>query len=188
MAETAEAAEAAAPAARTVRPPGNLVATVLQGLGLTVVIAIGTLAGQLLYRLVGGHEDPHATEAAPSADVEMKADARAEQAQPKAPPLYHAFEPLIVNFEEEGQLHFLQVTVEIMAREEKTIAAVQSNTPVLRNDLLLLIGSRDMKQLLTREGKEQLRALALEEIQKTMSKLSPGSRVEDVYFTAFVMQ
>jgi flagellar FliL protein len=120
--------------------------------------------------------------------VKAAAKTAAKKKASEEPPVYHAFEPLIVNFEESGELRFLQVTVEVMARDPKAIAAVQSNTPFLRNNLLLLIGSRDMKQLLTREGKEQLRALALAEVRAALKQVSPESEIEDVYFSSFVMQ
>jgi flagellar FliL protein len=114
--------------------------------------------------------------------------AEVKKKAPEGPPVYHAFEPLVVNFEESGELRFLQITVEVMARDPKAIAAVQANTPFLRNNLLLLIGSRDLKQLLTREGKEQLRALALAEVRAALKQVSPESEIEDVYFSSFVMQ
>ena len=172
----------AAPAARGKGP----LAIVAQGIGLTLVVAAGTLAGQWLYQLVG-HAPAQAHAAAPAAEAGAAQPDKAPEV-PKAPPVYHAFEPLVVNFDENGELRFLQVTVEVMARDPKTIAAVEANTPVLRNDLLLLVGSSDMKALLTREGKEALRAQALKEVQSTMARLSPGSKVEDLYFTGFVMQ
>lgn len=191
MAEATVASEALpeAPAAspKAARSTPGIVAMLGRGLGLTLVVAVGSLAGQMLYGLLGGAPSG-AHESEPAASHEPAAQHAAEPAEATAPPVYHAFEPIIVNFEEEGQLRFLQVTVEVMARDPKTIAAVENATPVLRNDLLLLIGSRDMKQLLTREGKEQLRAQALQEVRGTMAKLSPDSKVEDLYFTGFVMQ
>jgi flagellar FliL protein len=171
-----------------------MAAVMLKGLGLTVVIAAGTLAGQLLHGLLGhaggAPVAPVANDAADAGKEPVKAAAKAaaKKKAPEEPPVYHAFEPLIVNFEESGELRFLQVTVEVMARDPKAIAAVQSNTPFLRNNLLLLIGSRDMKQLLTREGKEQLRALALSEVRAALKQVSPESEIEDVYFSSFVMQ
>lgn len=169
----------------------GIVAALLKGLGLTVVVALGTLAGQFIYGLLG-HQDrgPAAHEAADADKKPVKAEVKAavKKKAPDGPPVYHAFEPLIVNFEESGELRFLQVTVEVMARDPKAIAAVQANTPLLRNNLLLLIGSRDMQQLLTREGKEQLRALALNEVRAALKKVSPESEIEDVYFSGFVIQ
>ena len=180
-AEPEPTTERAAPVSGKPGPLGMIV----QGIGLTVVVTIGTLAGQFLFQQVS-HPAPAAHVAAPAEG--KPAQEATPPAEPAAPPVYHAFEPLIVNFEESGELRFLQITVEVMARDPKTIASVETNTPVLRNDLLLLIGSSDMKELLTREGKEKLRAQALKEVQATMSKLSPGSKVEDLYFTGFVMQ
>ncbi|HVN42293.1 MAG TPA: flagellar basal body-associated FliL family protein [Steroidobacteraceae bacterium] len=187
----AEAAAGTAESAKAKGGSGGLAATFMNGLGLIVVITIGTCAGQYLADLLPGH----AHQASPAGAVEehgapakAAAKAPAKDAAPKEPPLYQAFEPMVVNFNEGGQLHFLQVTVEVMSRDPKTIAAVQANTPVLRNNLLLLISSREMQPLLTRDGKEQLRSMALEEVRKTMAKLSPEARIEDVYFSNFVMQ
>jgi flagellar FliL protein len=187
-----EVAAPAAPLQRAGRASG-LVSTLLQGLGLTLVVATGTLAGQFLYGLLGhAGRVPAAPETAAAGkepvQAEVKKKAEVKQKAPAEPPIYHAFEPLVVNFEESGELRFLQVTVEVMAREPKVIAAVQANTPFLRNNLLLLIGSREMKQLMTREGKEQLRALALSEVRAALKKVSPDSEIEDVYFSSFVMQ
>jgi flagellar FliL protein len=182
-----DAAEAAA-VPRGGRASG-IVSVLLKGLGLTVVVAVGTLAGQFFYGLLGHHDrEPPAHDAADKAKEPAKAEVKVKKKAPEGPPIYLAFEPLIVNFEESGELRFLQVTVEVMARDPHAIAAVQANTPLLRNNLLLLIGSRDMKQLLTREGKEQLRALALSEVRAALKKVSPESEIEDVYFSGFVIQ
>jgi flagellar FliL protein len=165
----------------------GIVAMLLKGLGLTLVVAAGTLAGQVLYGLLGHTERvPAAHGAADSGKEPVKAEVKKKA--PEGPPVYHAFEPLVVNFEESGAPRYLQVTVEVMARDPEAIAAVQANIPLLRNNLLLLIGSRDMKQLSTREGKEQLRALALAEVRAALRKVSPESEIEDVYFSSFVMQ
>ena len=165
----------------------GVLSVLLQGLGLTLVVAAGTLAGQFLYGLLGHAERvPDVQEAADAGKKRVRAEVKKKA--PDGPPVYHAFEPLVVNFEESGELRFLQLTVEVMAHDPKAIAAVQANTPFLRNNLLLLIGSRDLKQLLTREGKEQLRALALAEVRAVLQKVSPESEIEDVYFSSFVMQ
>ena len=165
----------------------GVLSVLLQGLGLTLVVAAGTLAGQFLYGLLGHAERvPAVHDAADAGKKPVQAEVKKKA--PDGPPVYHAFEPLVVNFEESGELRFLQLTVEVMAHDPKAIAAVQANTPFLRNNLLLLIGSRDLQQLLTREGKEQLRALALAEVRAVLQKVSPESEIEDVYFSSFVMQ
>ncbi len=47
---------------------------------------------------------------------------------------------------------------EVMAHDEKAIDSVQKNIPVIRNNLLLLMSNRNYQSMMSREGKEKLRA------------------------------
>ena len=104
------------------------------------------------------------------------------------PPIYQPLNPaLVVNFEHDSVVRFLQVTIEVMSRDQAVIDAVEAHSPLIRNNLLLLFSSQDYVFITTREGKEKLRADTLEEIQAIMR--AQGVRgVEDVYFTSFVVQ
>ncbi len=104
------------------------------------------------------------------------------------PAIYFAIDPpLVVSFEESSAVRFLQITVEIMARDQKAIDGVQKNVPLIRNNLLLLISNRDYHALMTREGKEKLRQEALAEVTNICKKegTPPPS---DLLFTSFVVQ
>lgn len=109
---------------------------------------------------------------------------------PKSAALYVALDPpFVVNFEAEQLVRFLQVTVQVMSRDPATIDLIRTNDPVVRNDLLLLLGNQDYTTISTREGKEKLRQQSLEAVRKVV--VSAGGKaeaVEAVYFTSFVMQ
>jgi flagellar FliL protein len=109
---------------------------------------------------------------------------------PKAPPIYIALDPpFVVNFEAEQLVRFLQVTVQVMSRDLETIEVLKTNDPVVRNDLLLLLGNQHYESISTREGKEKLREQALAAVRKVVTNAGgKGERVEAVYFTSFVMQ
>jgi len=101
---------------------------------------------------------------------------------------YYALDPpLVVNFEEGSAVRFLQITMEIMARDEKAVESVQKNVPLIRNNLLLLMSNRNYQSLMSREGKEKLRQEALAEV-RAVQKKTGGADVEDVLFTSFVVQ
>jgi flagellar FliL protein len=105
------------------------------------------------------------------------------------PPIYFALEPpLVVSFESPAAVRFLQLTVEVMARDEVVIEAVEQHNPVIRNNLLMLVGGADLATLSTREGKEALRARALAEVQAVVEAQTGEKGVEDLYFTSFVVQ
>jgi flagellar FliL protein len=110
--------------------------------------------------------------------------------EPLAPPLYVALDPpFVVNFEGEQLVRFLQVTVQVMTRDPPTVELLKSNDPVVRNDLLLLLANQKATTVATREGKEQLRSDALATIRHVIESAGgKADRVEQVYFTSFVMQ
>jgi flagellar FliL protein len=109
---------------------------------------------------------------------------------PLAPPQYVALDPpFVVNFENDQQVRFLQVTAQLMSRDPATIDLLRANDPVVRNDLLLLFGGQKYSVVSTREGKEQLRAQTLTAVRKVVAAAGGRpERVEAVYFTSFVMQ
>ena len=71
---------------------------------------------------------------------------------------------------------------------EVVIEAVEQHNPVIRNNLLMLVGGADLATLSTREGKEALRARALAEVQAVVEAQTGEKGVEDLYFTSFVVQ
>ena len=102
--------------------------------------------------------------------------------------VYYAIDPpLVVNFEDGSVVRFLQISMEIMAHDQKAIDSVQKNIPVIRNNLLLLMSNRNYQSMMSREGKEKLRQEALTEI-RAVQKKEGSPDVDDLLFTSFVVQ
>jgi flagellar FliL protein len=105
------------------------------------------------------------------------------------PAQYFAFDPpLIVNFDDTQAVRFLQLTIEVLIRDEKSAEAVKLHQPAIRNNLLMLMNGRDYKTLMTRDGKEALRQECLKEVQRILKKETGSPTVEDLFFTSFVVQ
>lgn len=90
-------------------------------------------------------------------------------------------------------MRFLQATVEVMARDEDSIKAVQLHMPVIRNNLLNTLSDKSLVDLTSRDGKEALRKDCLAEVQRILKANPPKEKnkkihVEDLYFTSFVVQ
>jgi flagellar FliL protein len=86
-------------------------------------------------------------------------------------------------------VRFLQITVQLMTREPHMVEFLERNSPIIRNDLLLLFGNKQVEEVSTNAGKEALRAAALETVRKIVA--AEGEKpeaLEAVYFTSFVMQ
>jgi flagellar FliL protein len=102
--------------------------------------------------------------------------------------VYFAIDPpLVVNFEDGSAVRFLQITMELMAHDQKAIDSVQKNVPLIRNNLLLLMSNRNYQTMMSREGKEKLRQEALAEV-RAVQKKEGGLDIDDLLFTSFVVQ
>jgi len=109
--------------------------------------------------------------------------------EPKRPLIYRAFEPeLLGNIDGPGRIRFVQVGVVMALRDPKVIEAVDRHSPVIRNDLIMLLSDKSYEQLNTAEGKETTRLEMLETIRNVLERNTGDPGVESIYFTSFVMQ
>jgi len=119
-----------------------------------------------------------------------KKDKKGKAAEPKLPAIYVEFQPpFVVNFDAKGVMRFLQVSMQVMTRDHETSELVKLHEPKIRNNMLLLLGSQTLDTISTMEAKEELRKKALETIVKIVDdEGGEGKKVEDLFFTSFVMQ
>jgi len=153
---------------------GMMKKLMLVGAGLALLGA-GVFAGMTF---LGGDEPAETEEVAEDTET------------PAGPALYQSLHPpLVVNFRDGlGEAHFMQITMEVMARDQNIINLVRDHTPVIRNSLILLYSSAVYEEVTTREGKERMLADGLAEIQRVVEEQTGESGVEAVYFTALVIQ
>ena len=180
----AEAADEAPPPPAPAKSSGLLMnAIVVFVMALLAVVAGGFINAEL-------HPMPAlklGKDGTITAVVPVAAPGKSEDGAGKAA-LYYAIDPpLVVNFEDGSVVRFLQITMEIMAHDQKAIDSVQKNMPLIRNNLLLLMSNRNYQSLMSRDGKEKLRAEALAEV-KNVQKKQGGGDVDDILFTSFVVQ
>lgn len=154
------------------------------GIALVLVAVMLSTAGG------GGAAWFVAKHAIASAQPQTGEEGAAEQPEiPKSPALYAALEPaFIVNLDDERAQRFLQVQVELMTRDAKTVERIQQHAPRIRSQLLLLFGQQQASEIATRAGKEKLQADVLAEVQAILKAETGDAKVEAVYFTSFVMQ
>jgi len=189
MAEETEVAEAATPT----KSGGGMVGKIVSALGILILVIAGNIATNIIVRdFMPGLGSGAAAVA--DAGGEDGDDVAADD-EPKGPPIYLALDPPLVASIDDGEaIRFVQITVEVMARKETALNAVVNHTPVIRNNLLMLLGRKEVAELASSEGKEKLRQEALTEVQSVIEEMTPDNpeeplgEVEDLYFTSFVVQ
>jgi flagellar basal body-associated protein FliL len=169
---------------------GGFMGTLVNGLGIFALTLIAVVLGGFINAKLH-----------PLPDLKLDKDGKitaivpvpaatksAEGGHSGKPSLYYAIDPpLVVNFEDGSAVRFLQITMEIMAHDEKAIESVQKNIPLIRNNLLLLMSNRNYQSMMSREGKEKFREEALAEV-RAVQKKEGSPDVDDVLFTSFVVQ
>jgi len=109
--------------------------------------------------------------------------------QKRGTPIYVPLHPaFVVNFENQEKVSFLQVDIQIMTFDSKVEQALKMHMPIVRNELLLLLGGKQYHEINTREGKRDLSQQAIREIQRVLEEAGAPASIEALYFTSFVMQ
>jgi flagellar protein FliL len=185
MADTADDAPPPPPPKKS----GGFMATLLNGFGIFVLtlgaVVIGGFLNAKLHPLPDLQLDK---DGKIKAIVPVVVAAKGEEASPGKAAIYFAIDPpLVVNFEDGSVVRFLQISMEVMAHDQVAIDAVQKNIPLIRNNLLLLMSNRNYQSMMSREGKDKLRAEALAEI-RAVQKKTGSPDIDDLLFTSFVVQ
>ncbi len=96
----------------------------------------------------------------------------------------YKMEPFLVNLMDPGQLRYLKITLHVESNQEKADEEYEKRLPQLRDAILIILSSKNYKDIMESEGKTSLR----EEIKTRMNQLLVGPKVQNIYFTEFVVQ
>jgi flagellar FliL protein len=142
----------------------------------------------------GEEKDPEAKDGGKDGEKD-KTDAEGEgeeDTNPDGTPrmaVYMDFEqPFVVNFQDEGQLRYLQITISAMTKNPKVVEEMKRHMPLIRNNLVMLFSGQTREGIISREGKEKIRKEAEVEVQKILKEQTGNPGVKALYFTSFVMQ
>jgi flagellar FliL protein len=172
--------------------PGHMKLVIVAALALFVALVGAQVAAPLLNKIIDGSS--HAVSGADDEPLDEDTVADEEQIteaeqEPLEPATYVPLDPpFVVSFDEEDGARYLQLTLQAMARSEKTIAEIKRHSPALRNAFLFLLSSYQLDELATLEGKEKLRAAMLATANETMAKNGSKPDIEELYFTSLVIQ
>ncbi|HME37395.1 MAG TPA: flagellar basal body-associated FliL family protein [Steroidobacteraceae bacterium] len=173
-------------------PPPNksgLMGTVINGIGIFVLSLSAVVAGGFINVKLHPLPDMQLDKDGKiKAIIPVAAASHGEEGGSGKASVYYAIDPpLVVNFEDGSVVRFLQITMEVMAHDQKAIDSVQKSIPLIRNNLLLLMSNRNYQSMMSREGKEKLRQEALAEV-RAVQKKEGGPDIDDLLFTSFVVQ
>ncbi len=153
--------------------------------GVVLLLIIGVLGGMFF----GGFFDDEPAPTEISQSVEEEGDDDEESTEEVEEVSYWPLEPaFVLNFEGKSKARFMQIGLEASMTSEKSYAAVKKHLPVIRNEIVLLLSGQKYEEMVTPDGKEQLRAELIETINNILKQHKAKKGIDNIYFTSFVMQ
>lgn len=98
-------------------------------------------------------------------------------------PLY-ALDTMIVNLSDHGGKRYLRVTMALELSDPDVQATIESRLPQVRDAILMILPTKTYDDISTTDGKIALRQEVMEKINGLITK----GRVDNIYFTEFVVQ
>ena len=140
---------------------------------VALLLIAGSIGGTLYFS--GALEKKHDDEKKPLAEIN--------------PTIYLKLEPeFVVNFSSEQDVNYIQLEIQLMARQQIYIDQAVQNMPAIRNAIILLLSGQKYSELRTAAGKEKLRGDILAKVQEIIGANPKVPGIEAVYFTMFIMQ
>ncbi len=120
----------------------------------------------------------------------VEAETASEQVVPDhAPAIYYPLKPpIIVTYNARGRQRYVQAEVSLMFRDQNLIPVIEMHMPMIRHELMMIIGGQVYEELQTAEGKELTRLQCLEKMRELLEREIGDPGIEQVLFVGFVMQ
>ncbi|QSX32718.1 flagellar basal body-associated protein FliL [Shewanella avicenniae] len=153
---------------------------------LFIIIAVVVIlagGGAAAFFLLGSSEEaPAAAETAAPAATDPAAPAMGNAAYVPMP------RPFLFNVAGAGRSRLVEIKVQLMVRGEENEITLQKHIPLVEDALLTTFSGASEEKLSTLAGKDELRQVALLNVQNTLQPITGRKVVEKVLFTGFVMQ
>lgn len=96
--------------------------------------------------------------------------------------------PFLFNLPGANRTRLVEIKVQLMVRGTEDELLIKKHIPLIEDALLTTFSSADVQKLSSLAGKDEMRQLALLNVQNTLQPVTGRKVVEKVLFTGFVMQ
>ncbi|WP_051207508.1 flagellar basal body-associated FliL family protein [Saccharospirillum impatiens] len=104
-------------------------------------------------------------------------------------PTYVELEPsFTINYGQGSRLRYLQASISLLVPDGGAALEVSSHSDAIRHEIIMLISAQDRETLTSTTGRSALQVDLLERIQAYLEQETGAPQVDQVLFTAFVIQ
>jgi flagellar FliL protein len=148
---------------------------------IAAVLLLGGGGGGAYFFFLGGDED--------EASLEQTGNENEQDVVSNVSATYVAMpRPFVFNVMDGKRDRLVQIKVQLMVRGSENEILAKKHIPLLEGTLVKVFGAASVAQLRNPEGKDQIRELALIELNEATKKLEGKALIDAVLFTGFVLQ
>ncbi len=104
-------------------------------------------------------------------------------------PTYVELEPsFTINYGAGSRLRYLQASISLLVPDGAAALEVSTHSDAIRHEIIMLVSAQDRETLTSTAGRSELQVDLLERIQAYMEQETGAPQVDQVLFTAFVIQ
>ena len=146
---------------------------------VVVLVVLGVAALVVLPKLTSSKEKH---EGAPKAESSEKSGEASAQHQ--GPSALVSLDPFIINLRDPSGKRYLKIRIDLELSSKEVEVQIKDRMPQIKDGLLILFSSKSYEDIESVEGKLRLR----QEIVSRINSLLSSGRVQNIYFTEFVVQ
>ncbi len=144
-------------------PRGKKKLIVMAAAGLALVLALG--GGGVFYLK---QRAAHAAALALDDDASAEHGGAAPKIDPKNVPIYLPLDPFVVNLADRDADRYAQIGITLELDNGGSAEQIKAYMPAIRNAILMVLANKSAKDLMNREGKEQLALEIMREAVRPM--------------------
>lgn len=116
--------------------------------------------------------------------------AEAKVEEPVGPPTFVVMDQFVVNLTDPDSTRYLQIGITYEVSNPMTAEEIKTFTPVIRSRILLVLSGKNVANLTSIEGKQQLMDELVDLARVTIKgdPKDPTRGIRDVHFSSFVIQ
>ncbi len=145
------------------------------------VVVLALCGGGAYFFLFSGPSDE---EIAKEIEQEQGEVARPVKKEVPKVGVMYPMDPFVVNLADPKARHFVKATIILELANDDVKEEADKLLPKIRNDIILLLSSQTLEDVITMEGKIRLRDAIMARVTRILGEDS----VRNVYFSSFVVQ
>lgn len=104
------------------------------------------------------------------------------------PEFYQVRPSIVITLPSSGRTRYVSLDIDLMTHSKTSLKKIEAYAPLIKNNLIDLLSKQSFEEIITEEGKKNIRKQALTLLQALMTEQAGDPTIEQVLFTSFIVQ